>query len=678
MSTTTLRVRRHRLYAAGRIDTLLVRALLVRALLASLWFPSAGNAAATLISATLEPHEITIGQSAALTITTLGKDLGGLTPPSVGGLEFRIVGQTHRTDNVQGASVVFTVTTIRVTPLISGDFQIPGMADGAPAMQLRVEADESVVTPRRAPAAPTALVAPTAPTAPAAPTASTLPNAPNRPGASKASTVPKPSPASTASAASTASTAQLKDLHLTADGAAFVRLSLPKREVYVGESVPVDIEVGLRPGVITSLNGLPTLTSVDFTLNNLSRQPERGERDIDGSHFSLLTWHSVLAPVKPGTFTLSVETPVTMRIRLTSAADARLDNLLGDPFMQNYYGKSNKKDIKIGSPPATLTVLGLPAAGRPANFSGAVGTFIVSSDIASGDAAQAGRAAVGDPLTLRLRVSGSGNFDRVDSAMLEHLEHWKTYPPKASFKPADSIGHAGEKTFEQPLIASQAGAQTLPRIPFSYFDPQARHYVTVETASLAVTITPALAESPIGAPTAHVDAGAGPSPAAPATPAQNGLRPDHALAGPVVHTLMPLYLQQRFATIPAAIALLFAAGWWQTGRQRGLKNGNARPSAAVQRAMAEVEAAARAGNAAVFFAAARAAVRLALADRWHTAAGTVNEALVATRLGSAGREIAELFRIADELQYSGAAPAAADLGRWTGIVRRELTRGEVP
>ena len=75
---------------------------------------------------------------------------------------------------------------------------------------------------------------------------------------------------------------------MSADGSAFVRLSVPKREVYVGESVPVTIEVGMRAGFVTSLNGLPTLAgSDDFTLNNLSRQPERNEQTIDGKPFTL-------------------------------------------------------------------------------------------------------------------------------------------------------------------------------------------------------------------------------------------------------------------------------------------------------------------------------------------------------------------------------------------------------
>ena len=70
----------------------------------------------------------------------------------------------------------------------------------------------------------------------------------------------------------------------------------------MGESVPVDIEVGVRPGIVTSLNGLPTLKGGDFTLNNLSKQPERREQVIEGSPFVVMTWHSVARGGEAGRF----------------------------------------------------------------------------------------------------------------------------------------------------------------------------------------------------------------------------------------------------------------------------------------------------------------------------------------------------------------------------------------
>ena len=260
---------------------------------------------------------------------------------------------------------------------------------------------------------------------------------------------------------------------------------MPKHEIYVGESVPVEIQVGMRDGFVESLNGLPKLNSNDFTLNNLSRQPERGPRTIDGKPFTVYTWRSLLAAVKPGTFSLSFETPLTVRIRTRPARESMLDDLLGDPFLQNIFGTTVQKNITAASPTAEITVLPLPAQGRPPDFGGAVGSFKISTDVSSARNTQ------GDPLTLRLHVSGAGNFDRVETSMLGGDAQWKTYEPKATFKSTDPIGFRGEKIFEQPIIATQSGSRTIPPLGFSYFDPATRRYETAHSSPLSVTVSPA-------------------------------------------------------------------------------------------------------------------------------------------------------------------------------------------
>jgi len=292
-------------------------------------------------------------------------------------------------------------------------------------------------------------------------------------------------------------------------------------------------------------------------------------------------------------------------------------------------------------------------------------------------------AALGDPVTLRLHVTGSGNFDRVDSPMLEHLDHWRTYPPTPSFKPSDSIGYTGAKTFEQPLIARVVGHQDLPALRFSYFDPAAGRYVTVSAPALAVTIAPAVG----GAAPASVVAAATAVPAAAragadaALPVAQGaaplpeLRADHRVDGRA-RSLVPLYLQPRFLGMPAALCFLFVGAWWR-GQRRG-RVAAARLSPAVARRLAGIETAARDGDSPAFFAAARAAVRDRLASRWKIPPDAVTEAVVAARLGNSRPEIHELFKLADAMLYSGATSASGNLARWTEIVRAELLRGGPP
>jgi hypothetical protein len=583
-----------------------------------------------LVYATIQPAQITLGESAKFTITNLGDGSAAITMPVVSGLQFEIVGRTRQIEIVNGTTLPSSSIVVRVTPQIAGIFTIPGVTPKSQPLVLQVN------TPPGSPGAPPPVTGARRP----------------------------PSPPPILSGASIP-----KGIHLTEDGSAYVRLNIEKREVYVGESIPVAIEVGMRSGFVTSLNGLPKLTGDNFTLNNLSHQPERTERLIDGQPFVLLTWRSVLSVVKPGNFPLSAEVPLTVKIRTRPRRESTLDDQFGDPFWQNFFGASVPKDINVESPPQELTVLELPRDGRPADFHGAIGSFSIETDISPI------KADAGDPLTLTMRVIGSGSFDRVDSTMLDHVDQWKTYPPKSTFKSADPLGHKGEKIFEQPLIAAKTGAQTLPALSFTYFDPNTRRYETARSLPLAVTISPSLADS-MSAPPG--DAGT----ASPLTSKfAEGLKPDHPTADSIHASLAPAYLRPRFLAIPSLLALAFAGGWVASLRRRNpqhqLTIRGRVASKATRRAVAQIEIAARQGDPALFFNCARLALQQALATRWQMPPEQITAAEVRLRLAD-DADIQQVFALADESKYSGHDLKSTDFARWLNAVRRRLTMEQVP
>jgi hypothetical protein len=568
-----------------------------------------------LVYATIQPAQITLGQSAMFTITNLGDGTTPITMPVVSGLQFEIIGRTHQVELINGTTLPSSSIVMRVTPQIAGIFSIPAVTPKSQPLVLQVNS-----LPGSAGASP-----------------SGSPRTPSSPPILSGASVPK-------------------GIHLTEDGSAFVRLSVPKHDVYVGESVPVDIEVGMRSGFVSSLNGMPRLTGDNFTLNNLTHQPERSEKTIDGQLFVLLTWRSVLSVVKPGTFPLSAEVPLTVKIRTRSRRQSALDDQFGDPFWQNFFGATVPKDVTVQSPPLDVKVHELPAEGRPGDFHGAIGSFAIDSDVSPI------KAEVGEPLTLTMRVIGSGNFDRVDSTMLDHVEQWKTYPPKSTFSTHDPIGRKGEKVFEQPLIASQPGTQTLPALSFSYFDPDTRRYETAHGAPLKVAISPALADR-LTAPPGGVNV--------------EGLKPDHDVTGAFSASLIPLYWQPRFLAIPSLLALAFAGGWG-AGRRRtkpalSVPVRSRAASRATRRVLAQLEAAARDGDSKLFFNSARLALQQALAAQWQLAPEQVTADEVQARLSDAA-DIVQLFALADESKYSGHDPSAADFSRWMRALRGRLIR----
>lgn len=571
---------------------------------------------APLAYETIQPSKIVMGESAILRVTSLDSELQNVRLPEVSGLAFEVLGHTRQMEFINGTASESSSIVIRVTPQIAGIFSIPGLTPKSQPLILEVNTDRN---------------------------SGNLPLTLN----GKAPSPPPPP---------TPKTGNATGIHFVADGSAFVQLKMPKRAVYVGESVPVDIEVGVRPGIVTSLNGLPTVKGGDFTLNNLSRQPERQEQILDGKPFLTMTWHSVLAAVKPGDFSLTVDTPLTVKISNRPSEDEAFANLLGGPFLQNFYGGIVPKEITVTSQPSELHVLALPTSGRPADFSGAVGAFKVSSDVS------AVQMTAGDPVTLRMHVSGAGNFDRVDSPMLDRIDHWKTYPPKSSFTSTDPIGYKGEKTFEQPLIAAQTGEQTIPGLSFSYFDPETRRYQRAQTEPIKVTIDASRADSSLKEPSGAAN---------PVTRLAGrtgvGLRPDHALAQNSAASLIPLYLQPRFLALPATLALLFAAGLVVLQRAPGRV-----ASKATERALAQLGAVARSGDSSTFFVTARQLLLQAFSERWRIPLEEITAAELDTRLGNDAEDIGRLFAQADEAKYSGRAADGADFAQWLQIVSRQL------
>jgi hypothetical protein len=554
--------------------------------------------AQSAVTQSIEPQRIDLGEAAQLTIAESGDDAQTITPPMVAGLEFVAVGQSQRVESINGVTHSTTSVTYQVIPRQAGVFTIPGKTPGTQPLVLTVGPNQGSA---------------------AAPVGSRVP-------------LGAPSAGSAAAGSS-----------------AFVRLRVSKHELYVGETIPVDIQVGTRDGVVASLNGLPTLNGDAFTMDKLSSQPQRAEEVIDGKPYTVFTWHGVLAAVKPGALSLTMETPLTVRVRTAARADTGqlgADDLFNDPAFQNFFGASTEREVTVASSPTAFTVLGLPANDRPANFSGAVGHFSISSDISDD------KAAAGDPLTLRMHVTGTGNFDRVSTRMLHDVEQWKTYAPTATFKADDEIGYRGDKTFEQAVIAMQPGAQSLPALTFSWFDPSTRQYVQARTSALAVAIKPASADSSVALVSNAPAAGARISPASDTV--GDGLRADHFIDGGTTALLTPHYYQATYLGIPSALALAFCGAWfWVRRREHAAAAGDTKESPLNTAPLVNLmDDAVTSGDPELFFKSARAALQRALASKWQIATEAITVEEVDARLG-AKSDVARVFTLADEAAYAG-------------------------
>ncbi|HTQ02548.1 MAG TPA: BatD family protein [Polyangiaceae bacterium] len=498
-------------------------------------------------------------------------------------------------------------------------------------------------------------------------------------GSALAVTQARPAAAQTPSAAATP--------QLVADpgrpGVAFASLGLPKGPLYVGESVPVTLRAYFSAGTGVTLTGAPTVNSPDFTLS--LGDAAQGHTTISGEPYLAVTWKGRLSPVKAGHYELELEIPSTLEwraapVRSAAAPDSDpfgdvfgdLDGLgmNGDPFaamqqhmqrlmnqaMQDFdTGPLQKRSLTLQSKPVALEIEPLPAAGRPANFSGAVGHFTLETSVREPNVR------VGEPLDLSVVVRGDGNFDRVSSAGVPSSTTLESYPPT-------SKQTADEKTFVQPIVPRQAGRMEIPPVELSYFDPKSRRYETARSSPITLEVGQ-------GQALAATRSGAVPNAAT-----QPGLAPNAAGEGRVVASLSPLYTRRPFWLAQLAPLGALAAALSLVSRRKRLAadpHRHLRASArkALRRQTAAFEAAFAAGDAPGFFAAARGALQQRLGARW----GIVPEAitLVEIERRTSGADLATLRTVfeADAARF-GPGATQQDLGACHDAVRRILAHSE--
>jgi hypothetical protein len=592
-------------------------------------------AAPNRISARLDRPTLPLGESAQLAIVVKGSQPVEPNIPAVDGLEITPIGQQSSMQVINGAVSVEVRYVYQVMPNRPGNFTIPAIgASGVGSTQpvaFRVE---------RTPGGQNA-------------------------GSSRAGSSPLP--------ALSFAPPQEEDAPPDAKNQpAFLRVVLPKRELTVGELVPVELKACFPAGMSASLNGLPILAGGAFSLNKLGKNPEQTREIIDGQPYNVITWSSALSAVQAGDYPLNLELPVIVRVqeKVKRGGGNPFKDFFGDesPFddsaLDDFFGQVTEKPLVLHSDSTPVKIQPLPVQGRPADFSGAVGKFDLSAE------ASVAKAMSGDPITLTIKITGQGNFDRVTTNGLVSSVAWKGYKPNSRFEPADTDGFAGTKVFGQTIVPTQSGSSVIPPMSFSYFDPEIRGYVTKTTSPIAIEIAP-------GSTTA-----AALSPTTPAIPpatagSANGLMPDHLENGRAssLHPLMltPWFLIGNALMVTVTCIGLLARRWRQKRANDPERLRTHAARAAVREAVSAMDEAIKNRDGTGFFQSARRAVTDRLAERWGLPSSRITPAEIRARLNSGGEKLCALFQRGDEVAYSHEKVTATELTQWRSDIAQQLT-----
>lgn len=268
------------------------------------------------------------------------------------------------------------------------------------------------------------------------------------------------------------------------------QIEVGKTELYQGEVVPLSASLYIPRRVALRRVGLIDVTKSDFAVARFPQNAEQSETVINGVGYVVYTYRTTLSPLQAGDLKVG---PANVEL-VYEVMDER-QRMPGFPFgAMMGMGEPRKQVVK--SQEVKVKALPLPAEGKPASFTGAVGDFSIQA------AASPTELAVGDPLAVELIVEGIGNFDAINAPALTQPEGWRPYPPRrynvdgpqdpnqmAAFLPPGSPRRIG---FSQVFVPEKQHPQ-LPSFELTYFSPSQKKYVTVNTAPVALNVKPGTA-----------------------------------------------------------------------------------------------------------------------------------------------------------------------------------------
>ncbi|MCG6551859.1 MAG: BatD family protein [Candidatus Magnetominusculus sp. LBB02] len=261
----------------------------------------------------------------------------------------------------------------------------------------------------------------------------------------------------------------------------YVTLKPSKTTVYANEIFTVRVKLYFRELSVTGVS-LPDVADSGFSIGTFDKQPTQATEIIDGLVFNTAEFTATaFAPSQANSVKLG---PATLKCNIMVKANRA--NLPGgafdDDFFNNFFDSARAESVEVKSKTISMRVMPVPEEGKPQGFKGAIGTFDLDA------AVQPPTVKTGDPVTLKMTVTGTGNLNSVtvpdidgnNSALLKY------YDPQIK-------QDKQSKTFEQAVIPLSNTVEAIPEIAFSYFDPEKKSYQTIKRGPFPIKVTGAAA-----------------------------------------------------------------------------------------------------------------------------------------------------------------------------------------
>ncbi len=252
-----------------------------------------------------------------------------------------------------------------------------------------------------------------------------------------------------------------------------LRVALSKTDAWAGEPITLDLTFYYKSSLEQPQLNLPAASDPNFTVHDVEVQATNETAVLDGQQYQTMKARRILIPNKAGTYHLE---PATLSFRGVSGYRVQQDLFFGRqqvPQFRHFVVPSNALD---------LTVRELPAAGKPANFAGHVGTYRIDSR------ATPQKVNVGDPITLTVTISGPAFLKGIDLPPLQRqTDLAKNFRLPAERSPGQVQGNS--VLFTQTIRAAREDVTEIPGIELPYFDPDTGTYQIARSAPIPLDVS---------------------------------------------------------------------------------------------------------------------------------------------------------------------------------------------
>jgi hypothetical protein len=266
----------------------------------------------------------------------------------------------------------------------------------------------------------------------------------------------------------------------------FIKASVDKSKPYQGEQVIITYKIYTTVPIsqinISKISSFPGFWSKSLLNDNdplkQSNETINGKEYVvaDLRKIALYAQRSGEIRIEP----MELQCVAQVKVANSQSRDPFFDSFFNDPFFNRNF---QNVEMKIESNPLTIDVNPLPSGGKPLDFSGAVGSFNIVSEIDRTELK------TNEPLTLKITVSGKGNLELIEAFPIAFPPDFETYDPKITNNLSkNGSGISGSRTFEYLIIPRNPGEFQIKPVTFSYFDPARQDYSLLATPAYTIKV----------------------------------------------------------------------------------------------------------------------------------------------------------------------------------------------